>query len=1059
MLFQERAMNNTAARNLIIAVAILVLLPCIAYADHVGQYTGGVCGDCHTAHKTLGGMWQNNICLSCHRLGRTDRYADQPQITPFSPLDMAVAEGPSKGTVEPRKTKSSHNWEASDDNPRAGAQPPTNTVLNSGKHTSTQYIYIGNLYCSRCHSVHEIAQRPFLAVSNAQDALCVDCHKPRNVTSHTYGSHPVNVDYATIAAQNPSEYNYPPVNSNPLNASAAMKLSQNKVLCTTCHGVHFADSNSRTFDNWTSAIFNGLSSSQGFLLRTDLNGRNSDDRNICTNCHRTTDENGIANSNPDAKVKNHNGKRQQNIQCADCHGGHVDEADGSTPNLFLVRRYMNVSSASGRTPMVAYTSATSKNWNKNRYGVCVACHPALPPTVSQHASTDANVCMTCHTHKQGFSADCTSCHGFPPKENVVGGPYGYGDGYQNLAGYVDESLSPHMSHAGGTVTTQYSAFVCDQCHKGNNHNSIPTLTFQDVFVDKSGIIAGGTAAYNATTRECTNVYCHSNGAPTGGTLVYQPVTWGNNKGSIIDQTGRCGSCHSATPATNAHTKHLSYNYGCQNCHATTAATNTALVPAARLTGGAHVNAVKEVQFSGTIGSSILSGSNCSAVYCHSNGKGVYSATPVWTDPTSGQCGTCHTTDTIATGAHQPHLATVYGPVLNSAGTPTSCNSCHIYPNEHVDGTVQAPPIANCTSSCHKNGLGTATWLTGRTGVTCESCHSGNLSVIYNITAPDKGMAATTGHGKPAGANKACTECHDNTSAHIGSDPASHTNRLVANLTGSLNTECNYCHNNLARVNNKTQFLNISTHFKVKGGTQEMECWQCHELHGTGNLSMIRSSIAYLNSTSWSISYTNRDNGWVNLDTNRGLCQVCHSHTKYYRAGIAETGHPISNCYNCHPHNAKGGAFAPSGACDACHGYPPVPKSTVRGPYDPALYKGTFGTFNNYTNAQFEDYSGGGGAHLNHVPTYAKATEGWSNCAICHTGGDASNSSYHVTRMPIRNNISNVTIKIDPRVNFNNSLQIIYSGAKLVDPPLVNSTGSCINVGCHFQPTPRWSKDR
>ena len=1064
-------MNNSVIKNLLIAVAMLIVLPCIAYAIPPHDTSGGynyTCNNCHTTHKTLGTIGYNNICLNCHRPGRVD--PQDGQIIPFIYKDMANAQGPSSGKLYPAQTQSSHNWEASDDNPRAGAQPPTNPIMNGS--AGTGYNFLGNLYCARCHSIHSISQTPtsnvapFIRATNDQDQMCLDCHKPRNVTSHVYGSHPVNVDYATVAAQHPNEYNSTPVNSNPANPTSAMRIVQGKVLCSTCHGIHFADSNSRTFDNMTSAKFNGLSSSRGYLLRTDLYGKTVTDSNICTNCHRTTDENGIPNSNPNALVKNHNGKKNQNIQCADCHGGHVDEADGTIPNVFLIKRYMNVSSSTGAYPairnakvMFQYTSGTAKNYNTNSFGVCVACHSTLPGTIPQHSVTnDARVCNSCHIHKSGFSPDCNACHGFPPAANHAGAPDGYADGYQNLAGHLDESTSAHKSHAGGG---SYYGFSCYECHNGNTHNMPPTPTFQDVF-KQPGTIAGA-GVYDPNTRQCSNVYCHSDGAPRGSVITYKPITWAdgaNGLNSIIGTPGECNACHSATPATNAHTMHLSYNYGCVICHAKTVSSNTTLLASAKATGGAHVNGTKDLLFSGTIGGNPIqanfssSSAKCSSVYCHSNGRGVYSQ-PVWTSPTSGACGTCHTTTTISTGAHQPHLAAGYGPILNTDAPPTSCNACHNYPTQHVDGTIQSPPTTNCTASCHKQGA--PTWITGR--IACETCHTAPLSVIYGITAPDKSLEATAGHNKPTGANKQCTDCHDNTSAHINRDPSVHTNRLAANLTGPLNTECTYCHNNLANINNKPQFLNMSTHFKTKGGGQTMECYQCHELHGTTNLSMIRSTISFINSTSWSVAFTNTSTGMINPTTNRGLCQVCHTQTQFYRAGRPEANHPTKGCFNCHPHNGAGGAFKPSGSCDACHGYPPVPKSAIRGPYDPNNYKGTFGTYNNYTNARFEDYSGGGGAHLNHVPTYAKATEGWTNCAICHNGGNTSNAPQHKMVLPLKQHISNVTINVDPKVNFNNSLQIIYSGARLVDPPQVNSTGSCINVGCHFQPTPRWSKER
>lgn len=1065
-------MNKSLIRNLIFVAVMSVFLPCAAYADDLWMHETGSssqgCNRCHQVHKALGVAGYNNICLNCHRLGRIEQRLGS-QIAPFSQGDMATSQGPSQGILDPKRTQSSHRWDGDAVVPRAGADEPINQPAGM---EGPRNAYVGKLYCARCHGIHVASSpAPFLRAANDQDQLCLNCHRSRNQTSHLTGTHPVNVNYATIATQAPAEYNNPPKNSNPANYTSDLNknLPAGKVLCSTCHSVHYGDSNSRTFDNASSAKFSGLSSSKGYLLRTDLTGRNSADINICTNCHRTTDENGVANSNPNAKVKNHDGAKKQNIQCADCHGGHVDEADGTTPNAFLIKRYMNVSSLAGRTPkvMFQYTSATGMNYAKDAYGVCVACHTVLPAIIPQHTDrTNTPNCKSCHTHKAGFSASCTDCHGMPPVANVAGGA---GKGYANQpfnytstgANFKNESLTPHFSHA--TNDANAYSYSCSQCHNGYQATHA-NGTFQDVFnanSDKAGIIAstkGATPTYvGGVAGTCSAMYCHSNGAGGG----YKTVTWAGTKGSIIGQTGECAACHDAKPATSSHSKHISggitgKSYACSTCHAATVNSAAVVTNKAK-----HVNGIADVSFSGTIGSIVVSA--CTS--CHNNAAqiGFKNTTSVkWGVASTGACGTCHA-NPMTNNGHTAHLTALYGPLFGTADVSgkTNCSKCHTtftgeFGATHVDGTKDTS-LTSCLP-CHPGTAGQYTWTAGR--VTCDSCHStATLSSFNNISAPSTRLAATFGHGKPSGANQSCTFCHDNTSAHLNSNPTVHVKRLNSILTtpATLNIECNYCHTDLVRVNNKPKFLNMSTHFTAPGGPQAMECAKCHDLHGTNNSSMIREKIAYINTTSWRVPFTNRDTDCVNTVTNRGLCQVCHTRTKYYRAGVVETGHPADGCLNCHPHNAKGGAFAPAGSCNACHGYPPVPKSAVRGNVGP--YKGTFGTYNNYTNAKYEDYSGGGGAHLNHVPTYAKATEGWKNCGICHNNGNTETSTNHVTKMPLKNNISNVTIKIAQYVNFNNTLQVSYTGARLVNPPLVNSTGSCINVGCHFQPTPRWSKDR
>jgi hypothetical protein len=240
---------------------------------------------------------------------------------------------------------------------------------------------------------------------------------------------------------------------------------------------------------------------------------------------------------------------------------------------------------------------------------------------------------------------------------------------------------------------------------------------------------------------------------------------------------------------------------------------------------------------------------------------------------------------------------------------------------------------------------------------------------------------------------------------------------------------------------------MSTHFTALG-VANMLCKNCHDPHGTTNLSMIRTQLKgpWSNVTTWTITYTDPINGFINTANNRGLCQVCHTKTKYYLAGKVESAHPTSGCLDCHTHNAKGGAFKPSGTCDGCHGYPPMPR----------LAGLTFGTAGNYANARFEDYTGGGGAHAipAHVKASAVAGEGWANCAMCHNGGNLVTVANHKTIMPIKSNIANVTVTLDQKLKFNNTLQAVYSSERLVYPG--NKSGTCNNVECHFKPSPRWS---
>ena len=716
------------------------------------------------------------------------------------------------------------------------------------------------------------------------------------------------------------------------------------------------------------------------------------------------------------------------LSCNDCH------ANGGT-NLNRANHangFINFSSALGGN-QASLTVST---------GVCsnAYCHSDGKGTLKS---------MATNNWFSGATLDCKGCHGSDATPAFTGQ---FGEPNYANAGAGQPKANSHHKHV-------LAAADCSRCHRATTTDGVNILSGSTTHANKAidvrfTMIYGNlSGVYNSTTKTCSNTYCHSSGTPT----------WGAN-GTIT-----CTSCHGGVSGglSTTHTRHISggagFSYTCDKCHVNTVAAGS--TSAINPTTGSqyHVNGAKDVNFDSTNPGAGYAAPTCSTVYCHSNGKGTY-ASPQWGTASTGACGTCHNTTPaiggalISTNGHFQHFsssAVSYGPNLTQTNV-TSCQACHTYTGEngatHVNGSVDVP-LTNCTANCHKQiaSVGSV-WTSGP--VACESCHTttgGALSVINGITAPDKTSFSAWGHGQ-IGAGKPgqlCLDCHDRNQRHI-SKTAGVSNRVLSGLgTGNTRQACDYCHNDPAKVTNSA-FRNMSTHFtSYPGGGQTMACQNCHDPHGaTNNLSMIKASINYINSTTWTITYTNRDTGWVNTTTNRGLCQVCHTKTKYYRAGVAENGHPTTACYSCHTHNAKGGAFKPSGSCDACHGYPPVPRNVA------GL---TFGTMNNYTSARFEDYSGGGGAHVvgKHVPPTARPSEGWANCTLCHSAGDAQ----HKRILPIRNNVANVTVLPQQSLRrFNPAVQIIYTTAKLVNPPN-NVTGTCYNASCHFSKSPKWSSEK
>jgi len=1022
-------------RSFIVAVLTVTLVVLMSTLSHAVDAPHGFdCANCHGRVLQTTGVKADPsiysyICTTCHNS------AGDAARMPMDAGSMSNYFGTTSG--EPNKgSKSSHNWTAKTPyDPRARVVDSVNPLLGTDEYG---VVLTGATVCLRCHLPKTNATKPFLRISNANDALCYECHLPRQVSSQTSGSHPVNYRaYSTAYKSNTTAFRRVPQNANPYNPTSnlANYFKSGKISCMTCHAPHYADSSSATLDNRSTAMGFGVDDpakglkasfqdSKGEMLRTDRYGATADSINICSSCHK------------ESKNRNHNGKGQ-NIQCDHCHAAHVDyTADGSAPNLYLVRRdFSNMSTAKlklGANKKAVYNSATSLRFVRaDGNGICQVCH-AVP-----HAVSDARKgeCTTCHTHANGFAGvDCTSCHGQPPVTSMVGGP----DGKSSQKYGLDENFTPHATHA----SAGYYNYACKNCHydgvRPDSHNTLASKgseTFQSVFVETAGSI-GDVAGYknvatdyNTTTRSCSNVYCHSNGNPRNGTIYWKSAatpSWAMGKGQIVGQSSECISCHEYgnTLNTNAHYAHVSsVGVQCYVCHNATANKDGGIADRTK-----HANGAKDVAFAtrpanfiGVFSASFNSGNASCTNTCH----GV--ATPVWTDPATGACGTCHAVP-ATTGAHGFHFSDPTGPKL---GTSQSvCANCHDFAagnGKHANGRID---VKTCTP-CHP---GAAVW-TNAASVTCESCHVGTASVVGSYTAPLK-FSNRTGHTKYALSSQ-CTACHDATKNHIGAGPTE--KRLL--IAG--NALCDSCHTTAAGKGLPTTRVDLPVHggsvnafFRFTSAenlaniasVRSDACAGCHDTHGTSNRMSIRTTINGL-----SVSYTGATPNFIETSVGgdgfyHGLCQVCHTKTKYFNRNAAPvTSHATGGCLACHEHKGKGHfAFEPGGTCNTCHGYPPAESMTG------------LAVSGNYSTAKFRDYTGGGGAHTvaGHIPKTAVASEQWTNCTNCH-----NNASHATGGVPAKK--ASVNVVVDPKFRFNNASTIVYSG------------NSCSNVSCHFRPSPNW----
>lgn len=823
---------------------------------HAGVTTSYSCSTCHTNHLSLGSdaTGFNNVCQTCHRVGDSAAGA--------KPITSADAANPFKNHSSygvQQFYQTSHRWDGPDTVPKAGAQSPIQPAM-----TSVTSKAFGQLACVRCHNQHDNSNGKFLRMSNTNDAMCMDCHRSRNVQSHTQGSHPVNVSIPGTA-----DFNNPPLNTNPANPTSDINLrlanTGGKLVCTTCHGVHYTDSRSSTFDGFSSSAgrgrnFYNLSTGDGYLLRTDMRGlraQNSqpDKLNICTNCH--------------AGKKNHNFK-DQNIQCADCHAAHV-EYDPTDPtntkgtNVYLVRRNVTKNGQPSQI-LFRYTSESRREYkNPQGTGVCQGCHSVPQPGVGlpypqQHAldvGTGAD-CNTCHAHNNttgSFSGACNACHGHPPSTAAIGTSTGIASPATNAGG----TPGAHVMH----VTTH--GMDCSTCHNGYANRPMPNSTIDLGFAIDASNFPGfksvantgtygntnvlGTASNGqpytfagnvdrtgtiAPNQTCANIYCHGASLKNGSNTTPNWTVAGTQAG--------CGTCHGSInegPGTAGHNRHAGITSGnlalsCDNCHGTLPTmTNDGF-----WSGANHVNGVVNWDMSplaapqagspqptykadngiyatkgatNTLAPSAVYGA-CTNIYCHSNVQGpggsgapTSFASPIW-GGAALTCGSCHadmSSDPAATGSHIKHAQSynIGCGTCHNGYTATSTNANSHVRNQVVDVIF---PGTGISAGGKYNGTNAGLKAPGSGYASCTTsyCHSNSGPNGSTRTYP--AVAPAWG-----GAALTCGSCHVN----MATDPAATGGHLAhtssANATGPQ-YGCETCHAGYTATS-----VTVSTHVDQK----------------------------------------------------------------------------------------------------------------------------------------------------------------------------------------------------------------------------------------------------
>ncbi|MCD4729278.1 MAG: CxxxxCH/CxxCH domain-containing protein [Bacteroidales bacterium] len=409
------------------------------------------CNACHITHNSPGGSLTStfgnaNLCLSCHV--STGAASGKPFIN----ADKAI----------PGTSGNSHAWDVSSVN------ATYETVLTSDPEMVLR-IDEGNIVCSTCHNQHNSnTNLSYTRISNAGDAMCKDCHSPRNVgryvdnTSLFKGSHPVGLDYTGTG-----DFESVPTGS--------AILVGGKIECSSCHQTHYA------------------TSTDGYLLRQ------TNDDALCTSCHILGTHQGMG--------------------CKTCHQTH----NTNKANIYMIRDI--IATPNSNSKPVVFTALTGTNsfadGDGTYDGICEVCHTGTSyfrndgnaPDQNHTANggpMDGQNCIGCHPHNAAFAPQgCDDCHNSDAPTFASAVHVKHKDTY----GYVCSTCHLNYGSGGSLEGTHPSGSI----NINFDPSGMATRNGQDAI----------TPIFNGDNT-CDNVYCHSDGRSayrgTDGTYTWSGTT-------------------------------------------------------------------------------------------------------------------------------------------------------------------------------------------------------------------------------------------------------------------------------------------------------------------------------------------------------------------------------------------------------------------------------------------------------------------------------------------------------------------------------------------------------
>ena len=576
--------------------------------------------------------------------------------------------------------------------------------------------------CQDCHGVS--AWQPATFNHNAtgfqlngahRSTACISCHRTgyAGTPSDCFSCHQTDFTGAT----NPSHTGFP--NS-----------------CQDCHGV----------SAWQPANFDH--NSTGF----QLNGAHRSA--ACTSCHRS----GYAGTPTDcfschqsdftgATNPSHSGFPNS---CQDCHGvsawqpanfNHAATAfplNGAHRTTACSACHQNGYNGTPTDCFSCHQTDFNGANNPSHTGFPHACQDCHSVNAWQPASFDHNAtgfplngahrttaCTACHQNGyNGTPTDCFSCH--QTDFNGANNPShtGFPHTCQDCHGVTAwQPATFNHNSTGFPLNGAHQATPCLSCHSGG-YNGTPTDCFSCHQSDFNGANNPSHSGFPHSCQDCHSVNAwqpasfnhNSTGFPLHGAHLAASCLDCHSGGYSGTPTA-CFSCHQTDFNGANNPSHTGFPHTCQDCHSD--------------------NAWQPASFNHTTTGFPLTGAHAGAACldCHSGG---YSGTPTL-------CFACHQADYNGTN----------DPDHQSAGFPTTCETCH-------STTAWEPSTFN-----HNAWFPIAS---GRHQFPCSSCHvsAGNFNHFECILCHEHRQSETNSEHQGVGGyvyeSHACFQCHPRGSA-------------------------------------------------------------------------------------------------------------------------------------------------------------------------------------------------------------------------------------------------------------------------------------------------------